>query len=188
MPQREISPGSAGSLPHRDASSPQVLPLPHSLLDALAVPMMDKPGWAGMALPRCFSHGKQGHRTPGETLITGSVKPPMVPQLAPLRVPQLQARVCSHQPPKLSFCGIQRDPAAASSPCSHREHERRCESPQLTASVNPQHNTAVPAATTFPWISCSLLPLSRLPSCCLLPDSCVSLGTSCVRNILPWWH
>lgn len=98
------------------------------------------------------------------------------------------SRVCSHQLPKLSFCGIQRDPAAASSPCPHREHERRCESPQLTASVNPQHNTAVPAATTFPWISRSLLPLSRLPSSCLLPDSCVSLGTSCVRNILPWWH
>lgn len=150
---------------------------------------MDKPAWAGMALPRCFSHGKQGHRTPGEILITGSVKPLTVPQLVPLRVSWLQAQEFA----PISFqssasCGIQRDPAAASSPHPHGEHERRCESPQLTASVNPQHNTAVPAATTFPRISRSLLPLSRLPSSCLLPDSCVSFGTSYVRHLLQWWH
>lgn len=98
------------------------------------------------------------------------------------------SRVCSHQLPKFSSCRIQRDPAAASPPRPHRGHERRCESSQLSASVNPQHNPAVPAAATFPRISRSVLPLSRLPSSCLQPDSCVSLGTPRVRNLLQWWH
>lgn len=167
--QRKISPGS---LPHRDTSSPQILPIPHSLLDALAVPMMDKPGWAGMALPRCFSHGKRGHRTPGETLITGSVKPLLVPQLIPLRVPWLQAQefapISFQNSASVGFRGIQLLPAHPIPIGSIREGVRACSSlPLSTLSITllcqqPPH---------FPGFlaHCFLCEGSHHPACCRIP-------------------
>lgn len=109
----KISPGSAGSLPHRDASSPQILPLPHSGCPGCASDGQTRLGRCGF--PRCFSHGKQGHRTPGETLITGSMKLLMVPQLVPLRVSWLQAQefapISFQSSASVGFKGIQLLPA-----------------------------------------------------------------------------
>lgn len=172
VPQRKISPGSAGSLSHRDASQAQILPLPLSLLDALAVSVMDKPGWAGIALPRCFSHGKQGHRTPRQTLITGSVKPLMVPQLVPLRVSQLQAQqfapISFQSSAPAGFRGIQLLPAHPIPTGNMREGVRaRSSLPVSTLSTTllcqqPPHLPGFLA-------HCFLCRGSHHPACCRIP-------------------
>lgn len=111
------------------------------MLDPLAVSVMDKPGWAGIALPRCFSHGKQGHRTSRQTLITGSVKPLMVPQLVPLRVSQLQAQqfapISFQSSAPAGFRGIQLLPAHPIPTGNMREGVRAHSS--LPVSPSAQH-------------------------------------------------
>lgn len=187
-----------GLPPRRDASLAQTPPLPHSMLDPLAVPVMGRQGSAGTAPPRSFLHWETGPRDPrrdprhrlGDASDDSSIRSSRGFATAGsyfrgislcstsagftrnrlLRWPELPHRLVP------SPRGTRREGARAGGPVWQPQ-------PQPSARSRPG-----PAAAAFCQISRSLLLLSGFPSPCPLPDSLVFLDASCIGSVSQRWH